>query len=65
MQIFSKKLVKVHIANEISQNPNLMLAALKFIEMTSLSNLGEFAHHQWIFVFDYFGVKISPMEITT
>lgn len=33
--------------------------------MTSLTNLNEFAHHQWVFVFDYFGVKISQMEVTT
>ena len=39
MQIFSKKLVKVEIANEISKNPNLLLASLKLIEMISISNL--------------------------
>ncbi len=31
MQIFSKKYVKVDIANEISKNPNLLLAALKLV----------------------------------
>ena len=62
MQIFSKNLVKVEVANEISKNPNLLLAALKLIEMISISNLGEFAHHQWIFIYDYFGLKISLPE---
>lgn len=56
MQIFSKKLVKVEIANEISRNPNLLLAALKLVEMISVANLSEFAHHQWVFIYDYFGV---------
>jgi len=59
MQIFSKNLVKVEIANEISKNPNLILAALKLIEMISINNLTEFAHHQWIFIYDYFGINIS------
>lgn len=40
MQIFQKKLVKVEVAGEISRNPNLLLAALKLIEMISISNLG-------------------------
>ncbi len=60
MQTFSKQLVRVHIQNEISKNPNYLLAALKLIEMISLTNLGEFAHHQWIFLTDYFGVTLSP-----
>jgi hypothetical protein len=45
MQIFSRKLVKIEIANEISKNPNLMLAALKLIEMISVNNSNEFAYH--------------------
>jgi hypothetical protein len=32
--------------------------------MISIANLSEFAHHQWIFVYDYFGVKISLHENT-
>jgi hypothetical protein len=32
--------------------------------MISISNLTEFAHHQWVFIFDYFGVKISLNEKT-
>ena len=31
MQIFAKKLVKVQLVNEISRNPNLLLACLKLI----------------------------------
>jgi hypothetical protein len=33
--------------------------------MISLTNLGEFAHHQWIFLCDYFGVAMTVPEITT
>ena len=62
MQTFSKQLVRVHIHNEISKNPNYLLAALKLIEMISLANLGEFAHHQWIFLTDYFGIDLKATE---
>ena len=40
MQIFSKKLIKIELVNEISRNPNLLLAALKLIELISITNLG-------------------------
>lgn len=40
MQIFSKQYVKVNLQNEVSRNPNLLLASLKMIEMISLTNLG-------------------------
>jgi hypothetical protein len=40
MQIFSKQYVKVNLQNEVSRNPNLLLASLKLIEMISLTNLG-------------------------
>jgi hypothetical protein len=33
--------------------------------MISLTNLGEFAHHQWIFIYDYFGLKLTVPEINT
>lgn len=32
--------------------------------MISINNLSSFAHHQWIFIYDYFGIKISLMEST-
>jgi hypothetical protein len=64
MQIFSKQYVKVNLQNEVSRNPNLLLASLKLIEMISLTNLGEFAHHQWIFIYDYFGIKLTIPEMT-
>ncbi len=63
MQIFSKQYVKVSLQNEVSKNPNLLLASLKLIEMISLTNLGEFAHHQWIFIYDYFGIKWTVPEM--
>lgn len=65
MQTFSKQMVRVQIHNEISKNPNYLLAALKLIEMISLTNLGEFAHHQWIFITDYFGVDFTVPEVTS
>lgn len=64
MQTFSKRLVRVHIQNEISKNPNYLLAALKLVEMISLNNLTEFASHQWIFLTDYFGARLSMPETT-
>jgi hypothetical protein len=64
MQIFSKQYVKVNLQNEVSRNPNLLLASLKLIEMISLANLGEFAHHQWIFIYDYFGIRLTIPEMT-
>jgi len=44
MQIFSKK--------EAQKNPNVILAALKLIEMMSIVQLEEFYINQWVFVFD-------------
>ncbi len=40
MQIYSKQYVKVNLQNEVSKNPNLLLATLKMMEMISLTNLG-------------------------
>ena len=62
MEIFSKKLIKIEITNSISRNPNLLLAALKLIELISIANLAEFAHHEWIFVHDYFGTRFQLSE---
>lgn len=62
IQMFSRKLVKVDLANEISKHPNLLLAGLKLIEMASVVNLVEFSHHQWIFLYDYFGIKLNVQE---
>jgi hypothetical protein len=64
MQTFSRRLVRVHIQNEITKNPNYLLASLKLIEMISLNNLTEFAHHQWIFLTDYFGASLTIPEIS-
>ena len=44
MQIFSRK--------NAPKNPNLILAALKLIEMMSIVQLEEFYINQWVFVFD-------------
>ena len=50
MQIFKaspsdKKKTKIN-------NPNLVLAALKVVELISVIGIDEFNLHQWIFVFD-------------
>ncbi|EGR29985.1 n-terminal domain protein [Ichthyophthirius multifiliis] len=37
----------------------LMLAGLKVIELLSMIELDEFYLHQWMFAFDYFGIKIE------
>ncbi|KRX02740.1 Armadillo-type fold [Pseudocohnilembus persalinus] len=44
------------------KNPNLLLAGLKLIEILSISQFDEFQLHQWIFVFDYFGLQVSSLE---
>lgn len=44
MQIFSRK--------DTPKNPNLILAALKLIEMMSIVQLEEFFINQWVFIFD-------------
>lgn len=36
-----------------------MFAGLKIIEILSIVELDEFYLHQWMFVFDYFGIKIE------
>jgi hypothetical protein len=59
IQLFSRKLVKVVMSNEISKNPNLLLAALKLIEMMSITKLIQFSNNQWIFIHDYFGVQMK------
>jgi hypothetical protein len=59
IQLFSRRMVKVAMPNEISNNPNLLLAALKLIEMMSLTNLIQFSNNQWIFVYDYFGIHLT------
>ena len=59
IQLFSRKLVKMVMSNEISKNPNLLLAALKLIEMMSITKLIQFSNNQWIFIHDYFGVQMK------
>lgn len=46
--------------SEQTKNPNLLLAGLKLIEILSISQFDEFYLHQWIFVFDYFGLQVKP-----
>ena len=59
IQLFNRKLTKVVMSNEISKNPNLLLAALKLIEMMSITNLIQFSNNQWIFLYDYFGIHMT------
>jgi len=55
MQIFNRNNQK---------NPNLILAALKLLEIMSIVQLEEFYINQWIFVFDYFGLTIQQSDLT-
>eukprot|EP01015_Nassula_variabilis_P035265 TRINITY_DN8832_c0_g2_i1.p2 TRINITY_DN8832_c0_g2~~TRINITY_DN8832_c0_g2_i1.p2 ORF type:complete len:112 (-),score=16.68 TRINITY_DN8832_c0_g2_i1:62-397(-) len=48
---------------EQTVNPNLTLAALKLIELISVVGLEEFHLHQWIFVFDYFGLQLKYFSL--
>lgn len=41
--------------------PNLILAALKLLELLSIIQVNEFFIHQWLFVFDYFGVQFKEL----
>lgn len=59
IQLFSRKAVKVTISSEVSKNPNLLLAALKLVEMMSITKLIQFSNNQWIFIYDYFGLKMT------
>ena len=49
MQVFSEQNLK----------SNLLLSALKLIELISIVAMEEFHIYQWIFVFDYFGLKFD------
>jgi hypothetical protein len=42
---------------------NLVWAALKLVEMISIMRISEFHQHQWMFFFDFIGIKFSqPIE---
>ena len=41
------------------QNINLVLAGLKVIEILSVAQLDQFFLYQWVFVYDYFGIKLE------
>jgi hypothetical protein len=51
IQVFNKK--------NTQKNPNLILAALKLIELMSIVQLEEFYTNQWVFLFDYFGLILE------
>lgn len=56
LQIFSPQ--RVGQKQEI-KNTNLLVAGLKLIELMSVAQIDEFYMHQWMFIFDYFGLKIE------
>jgi len=41
---------------------NLIWAALKLIEMISIMQIGEFHCHQWMFFYDFVGLKFNTGE---
>ncbi|KAL4450958.1 hypothetical protein ABPG74_021280 [Tetrahymena malaccensis] len=42
---------------------NLVLAAIKFIELLSIVQLEEFYFYEWMFAFDFLGVKIEKIKV--
>ena len=56
IQIFNRK-------GEQIKSANVLLSALKLIELLSIFQLEEFYFYQWIFVFDYFGITIDMKYI--
>lgn len=50
IQILSKKQNSAITSN--TKNPNLVLSALKLIELISIVQFDDFYLHQWMFVFD-------------
>ncbi len=40
---------------------NLVWAALKLIEMISIMKMSEFHQHQWMFFFDFIGIKFNQV----
>ncbi|CAK55597.1 unnamed protein product (macronuclear) [Paramecium tetraurelia] len=52
----------ISIFKNKQSNQNLVLAALKLVEMISFMQQDEFFLHQWIFIYDYFGIKIQENQ---
>ena len=50
IQILSKK--SNNVSSNNAKNPNLVLSALKLIELISIVQFDDFYLHQWMFVFD-------------
>lgn len=44
-------------------NLNLLWAALKLIELVSIMEINEFHSHQWIFFYDFVGIKFSTEKL--
>lgn len=40
---------------------NLVWAALKLVEMISITRMSEFHQHQWMFFFDFIGIKFTQI----
>lgn len=43
---------------------NLVWAALKLIEMISLTEMAEFNTQQWVFFYDFAGIKLESKEVS-
>ncbi|EAR92823.2 dopey, amine-terminal domain protein (macronuclear) [Tetrahymena thermophila SB210] len=57
MKIFNDKRKKTNTSL------NLVLAAIKFIELLSIVQLEEFYFYEWMFAFDFLGVKIEKIKV--
>jgi len=52
-------LIQIFNHKNTNKSPNLVLAALKLIELMSIVGMEEFYGNQWVFLFDYFGLSIE------
>ena len=44
---------------EITKNNEIVIAALKLLELISFTDIEEFNLHRWAFLFEYFGIEIQ------
>lgn len=50
---------------ERKRSPALVYAALKLVELLACVDIEEFHLHEWIFIYDYYGLKLEPAVTVT
>ena len=53
-----EKMIKQKKLKDQSKQHEIIIAALKLLELISFTDIEEFNLHRWAFLFDYYGVKI-------